>query len=103
MYTYQVGRKDRAVIEEFLNNPIGLHSPALQRVLNRFRGAETKDKYVLICSKRKPHRQWTLAQLSGIPGKPPKILRAHVFTDLLEAEREVFRRRWKQYADLDIE
>ncbi len=103
MYTYKVTQQDRAVVEEFLNNPIGHHSPALQRVLNRFRGDGPKDKYVLICSKRKPHREWTLAQLTGIPGKPPIVFADQIFTDLIEAEREVFRRRWKAYTDTDID
>ena len=96
---YKVGEHDRHVVEEFLRQPVGHHSPELQRVLNVFRSGTLKGKYVLVCTK--PYREWRLAQLSGERGKPVTLL-AEVFTDLVEAEREVFRRRWKQYTESDL-
>ena len=92
---YKVGAHDQRLVEEFNAKPIGHHSPALQRVLNVFRGEPTQDKYVLICTK--PHKEWTLGQLSGERGKPVKIFKNHVFTNVEDAEREIFRRRWKKY------
>jgi hypothetical protein len=56
-------------------------------------------KYVLICTK--PHREWTLAQLSGERGKPVTVLDL-VFTSIEEAEQEVFRRRWKKFTGSDL-
>lgn len=41
---YRVGAHDSQVVDEFLRNPIGHHSPALQRVLNVFRGEPTAGK-----------------------------------------------------------
>ena len=92
---YKVGAQDQHLVEEFNAKPIGHHSPALQRVLNVFRGEPMQDKYVLICTK--PHKEWTLGQLSGERGKPVKIFKNQVFTNVEDAEREIFRRRWKRY------
>jgi hypothetical protein len=101
MYTvYKVSERDRDIVEEFNQKPIGHHSPALQRVLNVFRGEPTPDKYVLICTK--PHKEWVLGQLPDGKGKPLKILKAQVFTKIEDAEREIFRRRWKKYTGTDV-
>jgi len=97
---YKVGEQDRQAADEFEKTPIGHHSPGLQRVLNVFRGEATVGKYVLICTKR--HREWVLGQLTGERGKPVKIFRDKVFTSIEEAEREVFRRRWKKYTGSDL-
>jgi UDP-N-acetylmuramate-alanine ligase len=96
---YRVGEQDRRVVDEFLRQPVGHHSPELQRVLNVFRSEPLRGKYVLVCTV--PHRQWRLARLSGERGKPVTLL-DDVFTDLVEAEREVFRRRWKQHTGSDL-
>ena len=96
---YKVGEQDRRVVEEFMRQPVGHHSPELQRVLNVFRSEPLKSKHVLVCTK--PHREWRLALLSGERGKPVTLL-DQVFTDLVEAEREVFRRRWKQHTGSDL-
>ena len=75
-------------------NPIGHHSPDLQRVLNTLRGADVKGKHCLVCTK--PGREWRLAQLSGVRGKPVKLL-DKTFDNIDDAERYVFRLRWKQH------
>ena len=95
---YKISADDRAVVEEFNAKPIGHHSPALQRVLNVIRGQPVRDKYVLICTK--PHKEWTLGQLTGERGKPVKILKDQVFTSVTDAEREIFRRRWEQHTGM---
>ncbi len=95
---YKISADDRDVIEEFNTKPVGHHSPALQRVLNVIRGQSVRDKYVLICTK--PHREWTLGQLTGERGKPVRIFKEQVFTSVADAEREIFRRRWKQHTDM---
>jgi hypothetical protein len=101
MYTvYKVSERDRDIVEEFKRKPIGHHSPALQRVLNVFRGEPTPDKYVLVCTK--PHKEWVLGQLPDGKGKPVKILKGQVFTSIEEAEREIFRRRWKKHTGKDL-
>ena len=91
---YQVTEKDLYVVDEFMENPIGHHSPDLQRVLNTLRGADVKGKHCLVCTK--PGREWQLAQLSGVRGKPVKML-DKTFDNVEDAERYVFRLRWKQH------
>ena len=61
MSLYKVDpEKHRHLVDEFRANPVGIHSPELQKVLNVFRGVEMADKYVPVCVK--PHREWMLAQ-----------------------------------------
>jgi primary-amine oxidase len=96
---YKVGARDRHVIEEFLRQPVGDHSPGIRRGLNVFRSAPLKGKHVLVGTK--PHGEWRLARLSGERGKPVTRL-DEVFTSLDKAEREVFRRRWKQHTGSDL-
>lgn len=98
---YKIGERDRGAIDEFDATPIGHHSPALQRVLNVIRGQPVEGKYVLVCTK--PHKEWQLAQLTGERGKPARMLKGVVFGDLETAEREVFRRCWKQQTGAGLE
>ena len=81
-----------ALIREFRENPIGHHSPELQQLLNKLRGAPMADKYCLVVTK--PAREWQLAKTTGIAGKPVKIL-SQKFTSLEDAEWYVFKKRWK--------
>ena len=53
-----------------------------------------KGKHCLVCTK--PGREWRLAQLSGVRGKPVKLL-DKTFDNIDDAERYVFRLRWKQH------
>ncbi len=89
---YRPSADDRRLIEEFRRNPIGHHSPDLQRLLNRMRGAPMADKYCLVVVK--PNREWQLARTSGVRGKPLKML-GQRFTSMADAEWYVFRQRWK--------
>ena len=84
----------RRLADEFMAEPIGQHSPDLQHLLWRFRDEPLKGKYVLVCTK--PFAEWTLAQLSGSRGKRIKLLSDQVFGSLEDAERAVFRLRWKR-------
>ena len=99
-FIYKVSEKDNTVVDEFQRKPIGHHSAHLQRVLNVFRGEDAKDKYVLVCTK--PHKEWTLGLLSGERGKPVRLMKDQVFTNVEDAEREIFRRRWKKYVGQDL-
>jgi|TARA_R110002096_G_scaffold53317_17_gene138673 hypothetical protein len=88
---YRPTPDDRRLIEEFRQNPIGHHSADLQRLLTRMRGAPMADKHCLVTVE--PNRVWQLAQTSGVPGKPLKLLKER-FTSMAEAEWHVFRIRW---------
>ena len=87
-------RDRKRLVDEFMANPIGHHSPDLQHLLLLLRGEPAKGKYALVCTE--PYREWTLAQLSGEAGKRTKLLKGHVYASIADAERAVFRLRWKK-------
>ena len=78
---------------EYCEMPIGAHSPNLQFILQHFRKAPCAGKYVLVAIQ--PHKRWRLAKLTGKRGNPV-VTEDIEFDDLAEAERYVFRVRWKQ-------
>ena len=80
------------LIEEFKKNPVGHHSPQLQRLLNIMRGAPMANKYCLIVSDC--NKEWILAKTSGMPGDSVKLTKRR-FQNLADAEWYVFRERWK--------
>lgn len=85
---------------EYSQTPIGAHSPDLQFVLQHFRKAPCAGKYVLVAVE--PHRRWRLATLTGVRGDPVRIDPHLEFDDLAEAERHVFRLRWKALCGQDL-
>ena len=91
--------RDLIYAMEFMRVPVGHQSPGLQRVLHVFRGEPLAGKYVLVCTK--PHKEWQLARLSGKRGKPP-TLENKFYSNLEEAERDVFRRRWKDFTGVEL-
>ncbi len=91
---------DRQHVDEFRQNPIGHHSPTLQRILNTLRTGPLSGKYVLVCTK--PFAEWTLARHSGARGKPMEILPEHTYSSREEAEWAVFRMRWKAHTGEDL-
>jgi len=88
---YRVKPDDRRLIEEFRRNPIGHHSPDLQRLLTRMRSAPVAGKYCLVVVK--PNREWQLAQTIGKRCGAPKLLPER-FTSMADAEWFAFRKRW---------
>ena len=89
---YEPSADDQRLIEEFKRNPIGHHSPELQRLLNRMRGTPMEDKYCLVVVE--PNREWQLAKTTGKPGEPVKTVNKR-FSSMVDAEWYVFRQRWK--------
>lgn len=100
-YNYKIRPDDLVFAEEFRSRPIGNHSPGLQRILSLFRGQPLRDKHVILCTK--PHRQWMLAELSGVQGQPMRLHPEKLFRSLEEAEWEVFKLRWKRHTGKDLE
>jgi hypothetical protein len=97
---YQVDPiRDLPYAEEFFANPVGHQSPGLRRVLHAFRGEPLRDKYVLVTVT--PHARWQLARLSGQRGKPMTLLDTF-YTCLITAERDIFRRRWKDFTGAEL-
>ena len=93
--------RDIELAREFMANPAGLHSPNLQRLLRAMRGGSVKGKHALLTTR--PGREWTLIRLSGSRDVPPEVLEDCVFDDRDEAERVVFRLRWKQHTGRELE
>jgi len=85
-------RVTQAIIDEHRERPIGKHSDELERVLIYLRKhhLEMPGKYILVCTK--PHEEWRLATLSGVPGVPPELL-PDSFPDRYEAEHALFLKR----------
>lgn len=93
MSRYRIQPADRAYVAEFLACPIGYHSPGLQRLLDHMRGGPLAGKYVLIVID--PYRKWALGRLPGVRGGAVETVAGVFYTDRLDAERDVFRRRWR--------
>lgn len=75
-------QRRQAIIKEHESNPVGKpglagnagvgHSEDLQRVVDKFRRAPMKGKYVRVCIK--PHTDYRIGIASGVRGEPVKIL-----------------------------
>ncbi|MEZ5666338.1 MAG: hypothetical protein R3F55_02685 [Alphaproteobacteria bacterium] len=96
---YKITQWDRQWVDEMRQNPMGPHSPNLQRVLNTLRAGPAKGRHVLVT--RKPFAEWVLAVHQGY-GKPFRILEDQVFTDRAAAEWHVFKLRWKAHTGEDL-
>ncbi len=101
MSRYRLSDEDLKYAVEFRANPLGTPSPGLQRVLNLLRGGPKKGKYVLIV--KEPFRRWNLGRMPESRGEPIEIISEIEYTDLAEAEWDVFKRRWKESTGQDLE
>ena len=90
MIPVDVSRQD--LVREFMENPTGYHSGDLRRLLNAMRVHPAACPYILVCMV--PFRQWCLATKPPERGAAVELLDV-TFDDPLEAERAVFRLRWK--------
>jgi hypothetical protein len=96
-----LGSSPAELYSEFAAAPIGKHSPNLQLVLLYMRGAPVPGKYVLVA--QEPHKSWYLGELTGVRGDPLKVYQDVRYTDLAEAERDIYRRRWKALMGEELE
>lgn len=85
---------------EFLAEPFGYRSPGLQRVLNVLRGQGPEGKYVLVC--KVPYSRWVLGKLPAKRGQPVEEIPGVEYRDLASAERDVFKRRWRENGGPDL-
>jgi hypothetical protein len=88
----KIFRKELA--EEFRQHVFGPHSPALRVMLNRLRGQQGDEVFVLVCLE--PFRKWALGRKSPKRGAPVSLVPGVTFTNAEEAEWEVFKRHWQQ-------
>lgn len=101
MARFQISDGDLQFAREFMDEPIGYHSPGLQRVLNRMRGADWNYKYVLLVKER--YARWQLGKLPNFRGSKIEPVEGVEYTDLKEAERDIFKRRWKDLTGNDLD
>lgn len=90
-YVIDPARVDLA--EEFRRNPKGPHSAELMKVLHRMRWSGEGGRFVLVTLD--PGRRWMLGRLPGARGVPVETFANRIYTDVNEAEWDVFRIRWK--------
>lgn len=101
MSRYQITDADLQHAAEFKAQPVGYHSPGLQRVLNVLRGGPKAGKFVLIV--REPFKRWVLGRLPSERGAPVEILEEQEFTNLEAAEWAVFKLRWKAQTGRELD
>ena len=101
MSRYQITEEDLIYAKEFRANPLAIPGPGLQRILNLLRGGPKAGKYVLIV--KQPFKRWGLGRLPAERGQPVEILTDWEFSDLAQAEWQVFKLRWKTHTGQDLE
>ena len=70
----------------------GPYSLALQQILDKMRTTPLKGRFVILI--KKPFKEFQLAQLSGIRGRNPEIVKGVIYKSIAEAEWDIFKRRW---------
>ena len=85
------------LIEEHRIKPLGQHSDALDRVLNYFRAAGGKNKYVLF--EAKANTEYKIIVTSGIKGSLPREVDGTIYTSKSEALHAVFLKRVQDLVD----
>lgn len=78
---------------EFRDNPIGRHSPDLQKLVKLLRWERIESRYLLVQPRRGD--PWFLAHTTGPKGHALEIFRGHGFPDLPSAYWALFKARWE--------
>jgi branched-chain amino acid transport system permease protein len=84
----------RKAIAEHKRDPIGIHSDALDRVLNYFRRPNLLDRYVIVCTR--PFKQWRVARIASVPGEAPVFVDERTYNSEARAAHAVFLLRAEQ-------
>ncbi|WP_019530611.1 hypothetical protein [Dasania marina] len=98
---YKLDGKQLELAEEFKSKPFGPYSRELERLLLRMRQAPAAGRPILINTVR--HKEWRLAKLSGIRGEKPIYINKRIYTNVAEAEWDVFVQRWLQLTGENLE
>jgi branched-chain amino acid transport system permease protein len=84
----------KKVIAEHKRDPVGIHSDALDRVLNYFRRPNLLPHYVIVCTR--PFKQWRVARMTGIPCEAPEFVDERAYNSEAKAAHAVFLLRVEQ-------
>ncbi len=98
---YVITEADRAFVDEFRRQPIGRHSPGLNRVLTSLRHNPSGRQLVLLSIV--PFKEWVIAILPSERADAITIESDFVFHSREAAEWAVFCRRWRERTNLPIE
>lgn len=84
----------KKIIAEHKRDPVGIHSDALDRVLNYFRRPNLLDHYVIVCTR--PFKQWRVARMTEFPGQGPVFVDERSYNSEAKAAHAVFLMRVEQ-------
>ena len=84
----------KKLIAEHKRDPVGIHSDALDRVLNYFRRPNLLDELVIVCTR--PFKQWRVARMTGVPGQAPVFVDERSYNSEAKAAHAVFVMRVEQ-------
>jgi hypothetical protein len=98
---YAIAEEDRRFVEEFRRQPIGKHSPGLNRVLTSLRCNPSGRQLVLLTIV--PFRAWVIAILPAERAAKIDIESDVVFDSREAAEWAVFCRRWRERTGQPLE
>jgi hypothetical protein len=80
------------LIEEHRRDPVGRHSPALEKVLDFVRGNPVPDALPLVLLTVVPGREWAIAEYPP-PGEIAPRVRPATYASRAEAEHDIFLER----------
>jgi branched-chain amino acid transport system permease protein len=84
----------KKIIAEHKRDPVGIHSDALDRVLNYFRRPNLLDQYVIVCTRS--FKQWRVARMTGVPSQAPAFVDERAYNSEAKAAHAVFLLRVEQ-------
>lgn len=78
----------KKIIAEHKRDPVGLHSDALDRILNYFRRPNLLDHYAIVCTR--PFKQWRVARMTRVSGQGPVFADERSYNSEAKAAHAVF-------------
>ncbi len=81
------------LVREYRRNPIGKHSPELQKLLKLLRWDPPGARVIAV--QKEQGGLWYLARSTGQKGNPVEIYEGPGYADLAEVQWVIFRRRWE--------
>ena len=99
MYALDPDRLDLA--REFRQQPLGPHSPDLQRLLKVMRWDSVTDRFIVV--QRVRGGPWSVARATGPKGSPIEFFDPGFYSSSQDAWWEIFRRRWQRHTGVPLE
>ena len=84
----------KKIIAEHKRDPVGIHSDALDRILNYFRRPNLLGHYAIVCTR--PFKQWRVARIAAGPGQSPVFVDERTYSSEARAAHAVFLLRVEQ-------